>query len=72
VVEHWKMLPREVGDAPSLQTFQVRSDGALSNLVWLKVSLLMAGGWTGWPLQVPSSPNQSGIPTRWWHARSNG
>ena len=27
------MLPREVGDAPSLETFKVRLDGALSNLI---------------------------------------
>jgi len=33
VVKHWKRFPREVRDAPSLETFQVRLDGALSNLV---------------------------------------
>ncbi|KAK4819031.1 hypothetical protein QYF61_024396 [Mycteria americana] len=32
VVKHWNRLPRDVGDAPSLETFQVRLDGALSNL----------------------------------------
>ncbi|KFM12089.1 hypothetical protein AS27_12080, partial [Aptenodytes forsteri] len=32
VVKHWPRLPREVVDAPSLETFQVRLDGALSNL----------------------------------------
>ena len=32
-VKHWNRLPREVGDAPSLETFQVRLDGALSNLI---------------------------------------
>lgn len=32
-------------DAPSLETFQVRSDGALSNLIGLKMSLLSAGSW---------------------------
>jgi len=30
--------------APSLATFKVRLDGSLSNLVWLKMSLAMAGG----------------------------
>ena len=40
----WNRLPREVGDAPSLETFKVRLDGALSNLILLKMSLLMAGG----------------------------
>ncbi|KFM11910.1 hypothetical protein AS27_11874, partial [Aptenodytes forsteri] len=33
VVKHWNRLPREVGDAPSLATFKVRLDGALSNLI---------------------------------------
>jgi len=39
----WPSLPREVGDAPSLETFKVRLNGALSNLIWLQMSLLMAG-----------------------------
>ncbi|KFW71281.1 hypothetical protein AS28_04827, partial [Pygoscelis adeliae] len=33
VVKHWNRLPGEVVDAPSLETFQVRLDGALSNLI---------------------------------------
>ncbi|KFQ56759.1 hypothetical protein N334_13560, partial [Pelecanus crispus] len=33
VVRHWNRLPREVVEAPSLETFQVRLDGALSNLM---------------------------------------
>ncbi|KFP95019.1 hypothetical protein N329_05376, partial [Haliaeetus albicilla] len=33
VVRHWSRLPREAVDAPSLETFKVRLDGALSNLV---------------------------------------
>ncbi|KFQ77368.1 hypothetical protein N335_01481, partial [Phaethon lepturus] len=33
VVKPWHRLPREVVDAPSLETFQVRLDGALSNLI---------------------------------------
>jgi len=33
VVKHWHGLPREVVDAPSLETFKVRLDEALSNLV---------------------------------------
>jgi len=32
--------------SPSLETFKVRLDRALSNLVKLKMSLLIAGGWT--------------------------
>ncbi|KFQ81067.1 hypothetical protein N337_04441, partial [Phoenicopterus ruber ruber] len=33
VVKRWNRLPREVVDAPSLETFKVRLDGALSNLI---------------------------------------
>ncbi|KFQ95786.1 hypothetical protein Y956_06392, partial [Nipponia nippon] len=33
VVRHWKRLPREAVDAPSLKVFKARLDGALSNLV---------------------------------------
>ncbi|KFW08514.1 hypothetical protein N327_07854, partial [Fulmarus glacialis] len=33
VVEHWHRLRREVVDAPSLETFKVRLDGPLSNLI---------------------------------------
>jgi len=33
VVSHWNMLPREVVDAPSLEVFKARLDGALSNLI---------------------------------------
>ncbi|KFM13301.1 hypothetical protein AS27_06479, partial [Aptenodytes forsteri] len=33
VVGHWHRLPREAVDAPSLEVFKVRLDGALSNLV---------------------------------------
>jgi len=32
VVRHWNRLPREVADAPSLEVFKARWDGALSNL----------------------------------------
>lgn len=30
-VRHWHGLPGEVGDAPFLETFMVRLDGALCN-----------------------------------------
>jgi len=43
VVKHWNKLPREAVEAPSLETFKARLDGALSNLMQLKVSLLTAG-----------------------------
>jgi len=44
VLKHWHGLPREVVDAPSLETFKARLDRALSNLIWLKTSLLISGG----------------------------
>ncbi|KGL94764.1 hypothetical protein N301_04240, partial [Charadrius vociferus] len=33
VVRHWTRLSREAVDAPSLEVFKARLDGALSNLV---------------------------------------
>jgi len=44
VVKPWHRLPRGVVHAPSLETFKVRLDGAVSNLMQLKMSLLMARG----------------------------
>jgi len=42
-VKHWHRLPREVVDGPSMETFKARLDVALSNLISLKMSLLIAG-----------------------------
>ncbi|KFZ48194.1 hypothetical protein N321_05922, partial [Antrostomus carolinensis] len=33
MVRHWNRLPREAVDAPSLEVFKVRLDGALGSLV---------------------------------------
>jgi len=33
VVRHWNRLPREVVDAPSLETFKIRLYGPLSNVI---------------------------------------
>ena len=33
VVKQWNRLPREVVDDPSLETFKIRLDWALSNLI---------------------------------------
>jgi len=33
MVRHWNRLPKGVADAPSLETFKVRLDGTLSNLI---------------------------------------
>jgi len=43
VVKHWNRLSREVVESPSLETFKARLDGALSNLIKLKITLLTAG-----------------------------
>jgi len=56
VVKHWHRLHREVVDAPSLETFKARLDGALSNLVWLKMSLLTAGGLCWMASEGPVQP----------------
>lgn len=37
-------MPREVVDAPSLETFKVRLDRSLRKLMELKMSLLTVGG----------------------------
>ena len=41
MVRHWHRLPRAAVAAPAV--FKARLDGALSNLVWWKMSPLMAG-----------------------------
>jgi len=43
VVKPWHRLPREVVDAPSLETLKAGLDGALSSLIQVKMSLLTAG-----------------------------
>jgi len=43
VVKHWTRLPREVVGDLSLETFKARLDGALSSLIYLKMSLITAG-----------------------------
>jgi len=44
VVRPWPRLPREAVAAPSLAVSKASLDGALSNLGWWEMSLLMAGG----------------------------
>jgi len=57
----WNRLLRAAVDAPSLAVFKARLDGALSNLVWWKVSLPMAGGWNRMIYKIPSNTNHSMI-----------
>lgn len=40
----WSRFPRVAVDAPSPDTFKIRLDGALSKLIFLKMSLLITGG----------------------------
>lgn len=42
VVRGWNRLPKELMAAPSPAVFESRRDGALSNLIWSKVSMPMA------------------------------
>lgn len=43
VEKQWKVLPRKVLGSLSLETSEVRLDGALTNLIELKMSILIAG-----------------------------
>jgi len=51
----------EVGDAPSLEILKVRLDGALSDLIWLKMSLLTAGGLDQMIFQGPFEPKSMSL-----------
>ena len=58
VVGHWTRLPREAVDAPSLEVFKVRLDGALSDLISQEMSLPMAGGLDWMIFEGPSHPKR--------------
>jgi len=60
-VKHWNTLPRDVVEAPSLETFKARLDRALSNLDSCRCPCSVQGGWTRRPLKVPSNPKHSVI-----------
>ena len=61
-----EQLPRETVDAPSLEVFKARLDGALGSLVqyqiWRLVALPVAGGWNLVIPEVPSNLSHSMIP----------
>jgi len=44
VVRCWSRFPRDIVDAPSLEVFKARLNWTLSNQVWWKIFLPMAGG----------------------------
>jgi len=56
MVQAWLRLPREVVDAPSLEPSKARLDGALSNLSWVKMSPLTAGGLGQTTFKAPFQP----------------
>ena len=44
MVRHWHRLPREDVDAPSLEAFKARLDGALGSLIWWMATLPITVG----------------------------
>ena len=56
LVGHWHRLPRGVVDAPSLEVFKARLDGALSSLEGVSAH---GRGIELWSLKVLSNPNHS-------------
>ncbi|XP_046786839.1 uncharacterized protein LOC124418202 [Gallus gallus] len=58
-VKHWDRLPSVVVNAPSLEAFKARLDGAVSSLVSREVSLPAAGGWNEVISEAPSKTNHS-------------
>ena len=61
VLTHWKRLPREVVDAPSLVAFRAK-DVALGSLVWWLATLHIAGGWNSMTFEVLFNPGHPMIP----------
>ena len=55
LVRHWKRLPREAVNAPSLEAFKVGLDGALGSLIWWVATSLRQEAWK-WV--VPSNPTR--------------
>lgn len=56
VARNWNKFPRVVVGVPSLEMFMAKLDAALSNLIWWKLSLPMAGMLELGGLQGPSQP----------------
>lgn len=57
---HWHRLPK-AGDAPSLEMFKNRFDGALGSLIWLVATLSVAGVWDQMIFKFPSNVSYSMI-----------
>lgn len=56
VMKHWKRLPRELADCPSLETLKVMLDGGLW-AIWSIWKCPCSRGWTRLHLKDPSSPD---------------
>ena len=61
VVKHWKRLPKEVVDAPSLEAFKARLDVAVGSLGCWLATLHIAGGWNWMSTVVLLNPGHSRI-----------
>lgn len=48
MVKHWHRLPRRAADAPSLEVFKAKLDGALGSLIWWRTTSPHEGVGTGW------------------------
>jgi len=62
MVRCWNRMSREAVDAPSLEVFKARLEGALGNLTWRVAALPRAGGWKWVGFEVPSYLSHSIIP----------
>ena len=54
-------MPREAVDAPSLEAFEARLDGALGNLVWWVAAPSIAGSWNWMGFKTLSNLSRSMI-----------
>lgn len=57
MVMHWHRFPRQAVDVASLEASKVRLGGALSKLIWLQMSLLIAGGLDLISIKAPANQN---------------